>query len=392
MHWTRRLVQVGFLALTLAGVFVFKGNAEAWCPFGGVEAMYSYAAEGSMLCSLGVSSFYALAGVLLATLLLRRAFCGYVCPIGTISELLHSGGRRMGLKQLQFAVTGLPDAILRSLKYIFLVALLILTWQAAELVFRAFDPCYALISRHGEDITYWAYVVSGAIVVASLLMVVPFCRWLCPLAAVMNPLSRFGLIRIKRIDSVCMDCTKCAKACPAAIPVDKVHEVTHARCIACSACIDVCPPKARGALVWGPPSWMGGSWPRGLLVAILFVTLGSAVAAAYLAPFPSYVKTRGQAPKQVATVELHMHELNCRGRATLLLGFLQRDDIDAIRGEKPDEPGFFRLEAWPGPGLAKVRVTYDPRYNTEQSIRQALTEPYWDEAQERFFVPPFKIE
>ena len=96
MITTRRVVQFGFLALTVVGVFVVRGNAERWCPFGGVEALYTYATEGNLTCSLAVSNFYILGSVLIMTLLLRRAFCGYMCPIGTISDWLQRGTARLG--------------------------------------------------------------------------------------------------------------------------------------------------------------------------------------------------------------------------------------------------------------------------------------------------------
>ena len=76
MTRTRRIVQIVFLLLTVVGVFVMRGNAERWCPFGGVEAIYTYAREGNMLCSLGTYNFFILGGVLLSALLVRRAFCG----------------------------------------------------------------------------------------------------------------------------------------------------------------------------------------------------------------------------------------------------------------------------------------------------------------------------
>ena len=94
MKTTRRTVQFTFLALTLSGVFLFGANCERWCPFGGVEALHAYLTEGTMVCSLGTSNFFILGGVLAMTVLLRRAFCGYVCPIGTLSEWLNSLGRR----------------------------------------------------------------------------------------------------------------------------------------------------------------------------------------------------------------------------------------------------------------------------------------------------------
>ena len=55
------------------------------------------------------------------------------------------------------------DRALALLKYPLLALILVATWRAGELVFRGYDPCYALLSRHGADITVWAYVVAGAI-------------------------------------------------------------------------------------------------------------------------------------------------------------------------------------------------------------------------------------
>ncbi|MCP4248783.1 MAG: 4Fe-4S binding protein, partial [bacterium] len=239
MTTARRVTQFGFLALTVVGVFVVQGNAERWCPFGGVEAVYTYATEGNMLCSLGVSNFYIFGAVILVTLVLRRAFCGYVCPIGALSEWLHSGAKRLRLKAT--TVPPILDRALAKLKYVVLIVILYFTWKHDELEFRVADPCYALLSRHGEDITFWAYIVSGAIVLGSLFLLIPFCRWFCPLAAVFHPFSRFGLTRVKRDPEACTDCGLCSKVCPTAIPVAKLSEVRAARCLSCLSCLEVCP-------------------------------------------------------------------------------------------------------------------------------------------------------
>jgi polyferredoxin len=193
MKNSRRIVQAGVLAITLVGVFLLGSNAELWCPFGGVEAIYTYATEGNLLCSLGISNFYILAAVIVTVLLLRRAFCGYACPIGAISEWLGVLANRFGVKT--FRVLPKWDRVLSLGKYLVLAAILAATWRLGELEFRGYCPAYALLSRHGADITFWAYVVAGGIAVVSLFVTMPFCRWFCPLAAVLNPLSRFGLGR-----------------------------------------------------------------------------------------------------------------------------------------------------------------------------------------------------
>jgi polyferredoxin len=384
----RRLVQFGFLALTLVGVFVVRGNAERWCPFGGIEALYGYVREGNLLCSLGVSNFYILAAVLVVTLLFRRAFCGYVCPLGTISEWLGRAADGLGLRAAR--VPRGVDRVLGLLKYAVLGIIVYVTWRAGELLFRGFDPCYALLSRHGEDITLWAYIVAGAMVAGALLVTMPFCRWLCPLAAVLSPFSRVALTRIRRHKDSCINCSECAAVCPMAIPVGEVEQVTAARCISCLRCLDACPTSAAGVLTWGPPGRSARPWPQAALIAMVLLSLGGAVAASYAFPLPSFVQTRAAgpdaaAPGKLAALELRIENVTCRGRATLLAGFLERDDDFAI-------PGYLKLEAWPGPGAARVRVTYDASRTDEAAIKEAITEPYFDAAEKIWRMSPFVIQ
>jgi ferredoxin len=380
---TRRVVQLGFLALTLAAVFVVGANAERWCPFGGVEALYTYLHEGNLLCSLGISNFYILAAVLVTTLLLRRVFCGYMCPIGTLSEWIGRGAARCKLRPR--TVPPGADRALSLLKYAVLGVILFITYRASELLFRGFDPCYALLSRHGEDITFWAYVVAGAIVIGSVFVTMPFCRWLCPLAAVLNPFSRVGLTRIRRNTETCIDCGKCSRVCPMAIPVDTVREVTAARCMSCMECVEACPPKASGSVTWGPPANLGRRWPQAALVVIMLACVGVAVTASYAFPIASFRVVRGQTPARTESVQLTVTGLHCRGSATSFAYYLERDDAFAI-------PGYLKIEAWPSPGGGKARITFDPSQTNAQAIKQAITEAYFDATGNLWRPSPFEIE
>lgn len=383
----RRTIQLGFLALTLLGAFALGANCERWCPFGGVEGLHAYASDGTMVCSLGTSNFFILGGVLAMTLLLRRAFCGYVCPLGTISEWIGSLGRRLGLRTAR--VPPVLDRVLALLKYPLLAAIIWLTWRAGELIFRGFDPCYALISRHGTDITAWAYVAGGAIALGSLTIMIPFCRWLCPMAAVLNPLSRLALLRVKRSMESCTNCGQCSKSCPMAIQVDRLRQVTAARCLSCLSCVQACPAKPSVALGWGPPGRAGRRWSQAALVAVLLLCTAGAVAASYVFPLASFVKVRGTPPAAVAVARLKIGNLGCRGTANRLLFFLERDDLYEI-------PGYFKMEAWPGPGAAEVHVSYDPALTDEGAIKRAITMPYYnlfDSARESAcLTSPFQIE
>jgi hypothetical protein len=121
------------------------------------------------------------------------------------------------------------------------------------------------------------------------------------------------------------------------------------------------------------------------LIAILLVCTSTAVAASYVFPLPSFVRSHGDRPDRVAEVELRVENLSCRGRANLFLYFMERDDMYQV-------PGYFKVEAWPGPDLAKVRITFDPAATNEEALKQAITEPYYDVAADFWRMSPFRVE
>ena len=55
-------------------------------------------------------------------------------------------------------------------------------------------------------------------------------------------------------------------------------------------------------------------------------------------------------------------------------------------------PGYLKIEAWPGPEAGDVRVTYDPALADEARIQQAIMEPYYEVAGERWRMSPFGVE
>jgi hypothetical protein len=110
------------------------------------------------------------------------------------------------------------------------------------------------------------------------------------------------------------------------------------------------------------------------------------VLAAYAAPFPSFVRTRGQPPETgTSTVDLQIKGVSCRGSAVRLAFFLMCGDVARI-------PGYLRLEAWPGPGFAKVRIMFDKQRTSPDAIKDALMEPYLDPSTGSFHRPAFLIK
>jgi polyferredoxin len=94
--------------------------------------------------------------------------------------------------------------------------------------------------------TIGAAVTVGILLIASIFVQNFWCRYLCPYGALMGLASLLSPTRIRRNPEPCIDCGKCAKACPAILPVDRLVQIRSAECTSCMACVAVCP--AEGAL------------------------------------------------------------------------------------------------------------------------------------------------
>ncbi len=96
----------------------FFFNFEAFCPFGGLQAITTFFRNGALACSMDSMNVMMGGMLVLSTILVSKLFCGYVCPVGTFSEGLSKLGKRFRIPK--YEIGGIPDMALRSLKYILL--------------------------------------------------------------------------------------------------------------------------------------------------------------------------------------------------------------------------------------------------------------------------------
>jgi len=194
--------------------------------------------------------------------------------VGTISEYLWRLGRQTFGRN--FHLPRALDLALRSLKY-FLLAFFV--YAVASMSVPAIEAFlggpYGLMADV-KLLDFFRFLgVTAAAVLAVLIFASVFvrnfwCRYLCPYGALMGLLAMASPLRIRRVPSICIDCAKCAKACPSLLPVDRLITIRSAECLGCMECVASCP--AEGALFLSAPGKRRvPAWAVVAGVAVLFL-------------------------------------------------------------------------------------------------------------------------
>jgi polyferredoxin len=248
-------------------------GVEGWLPIASLMNLKVLLLSGQMP-RLHPAGMFLLIAFLAASWIFRKSFCGWLCPVGTASEYLWKLGRQTFGRN--FRLPRKLDIGLRSLKYLLLALFLYAVGSMSVPAIRAFlEGPYGIVDDV-KMLNFFRFLgLAGGIVVALLVVASVFvqnfwCRYLCPYGALMGLVSLASPLRIRRDASLCIDCAKCAKACPAALPVDKLIAIRSAECIGCLECVAECP--AAGALMMAAPhSRRVPAWAMAAGVAVLFL-------------------------------------------------------------------------------------------------------------------------
>lgn len=218
------------------------------CPIGAIQAVenttkYSFA-------------FYVIGSIALLGIILGRFICGWLCPFALLQEALY----KIPMPKLKIAPG--PDMKLRYLKYFFLLVFVILLPIFLVDQFGLSSPffceyiCPAGTLEGGIPLVLfneslrgslgllfaWKFLILAVIILLSLMIFRPFCKYLCPLGAFYALLNKVSFYRYQFDESRCKTCNTCTNNCKMGI---NVHQNPNSpECIRCGECIRNCPAKA----------------------------------------------------------------------------------------------------------------------------------------------------
>ena len=243
---------------------IYTGQLKNLC----VPGMNCYSCPGALgSCPIGALqsvigdrnyhfAFYVVGFIMLVGALCGRFVCGWLCPFGLFQDLLHK------IPFIKKIKTFKGDMILRKLKYVILALFVIILPMCVVDAVGIGDPWFCkyicpvgtaeggialvLLNEGLRQTIGWLYTWKMAIlivlIVLSVIIYRPFCRYLCPLGAIYGAFNKISAIGLHCDKDKCVSCRKCERVCKMAVYPAETPK--SAECIKCGLCVKECPTKA----------------------------------------------------------------------------------------------------------------------------------------------------
>jgi polyferredoxin len=245
---------------------------EGFLPISGLLGAASWF-KGNGINNIHPAAIVIFLTVLVVSLLLRRSFCSWICPIATISECSWKLGFKLLRRNLR--LPGWLDLPLRGIKYllmaffVFSIALGMSPVALESFIYKDYhklaDVRLLDFFRHLSPL---ALGVILALLLLSLLLKNPLCRYLCPYGALLGLVAMLSPIRVTRNLEHCVSCGVCSQVCPTSIDVMNKKSVSSPECIGCWRCVSHC--RVNQALTM---NFAGRFAVPGIIFALLVVAL-----------------------------------------------------------------------------------------------------------------------
>src|ERR1035437_7892023 len=176
-------------------------GVEGWLPIAGLMNS-KYLLLTGHVPSIHPAAMYLFLAFVLMSLLFKKAFCSWLCPVGTFSEFLWKLGRRILKRNLR--IPRWADHPLRGLKYLLLAFFVfVIGPMSADAIQDFMQTPYGLVAdvkmlNFFRDIGLTAAIVIGLLVLGSILVQNFWCRYLCPYGAMMGLVSLLSPVKIRR--------------------------------------------------------------------------------------------------------------------------------------------------------------------------------------------------
>lgn len=170
------------------------------CPIGAIQNVVLSISDPSYAMPVVVALFFLLP--LIFTLFFGRVFCAGVCPLGAIQDLVL-------LRPV--SVPNWLENALRLLAYVYLGGAILFAATGSAFIICQYDPFVAFFRLSGN---LNILVLGSSLLLISVFIGRPYCRFLCPYGVILRQLSRLSKWKVTITPDECVHCRLCEDSCP----------------------------------------------------------------------------------------------------------------------------------------------------------------------------------
>jgi NosR/NirI family nitrous oxide reductase transcriptional regulator len=239
----RRRSRSGAIALSIGAIAYFGFYRKGCtCPIGSIQNVTLSFVDPRYLISYPVLLFFVLP--LLSAFFFGRVFCGGVCPLGAVQDLV------------LLKPKSVPEKLDRWLRWLPFVYLAAAVWfagwgiPAVSATGKALSGRRFLICEWDPFISFFRVsgpsrmlALGAGFVAVGMVYARPYCRWLCPYGALLSLASRVSWKYVSVTPDKELECGLCAQACPVGAIRD--NRADRASCVSCARCYEYCPREVQ---------------------------------------------------------------------------------------------------------------------------------------------------
>jgi len=170
--------------------------------------------------------------VTIITVLFGRVYCGWVCPLGAVQELIY-------VDRYKIKVPKNLDRYLRYIRFVILGIFLYLTIISSRYIWGKYEPFKVLFNFSGSKL---AFILLLIVLGLSVFIERVYCKYICPMGGFLSIIARFSIFGVRIDRNKCVNCQRCERLCPMGAIENREGntKIDKGECIDCLRCKDGC--------------------------------------------------------------------------------------------------------------------------------------------------------